>query len=142
MLADPSARRHAIDVVEAQPGILQADLAARVREAVGMAPTTTIKLLRAMEREGLLVGERVGRYKGYRAPEASAWDGLLDDLLEPSPASGLPEASEQLPRGVANTSGRWLAALVAAVVALAGTFVVLAPDHNELRPGTDAGQTR
>ena len=70
------ARQLALREVHGQPGILQGELAERLHGATGLAPSTSVKLLRTLEREGRLEGRRVGRRKAYRlcVPRGRAWE--------------------------------------------------------------------
>jgi hypothetical protein len=70
------ARELAIREVHGRPGILQRELAERLHAATGLAASTSVGLLRSLEREGRLEGRLVGRRKVYRPalPRGRAWE--------------------------------------------------------------------
>lgn len=100
-MTSAEAREIALREVELSPGIRQRELAERLHEATGRAPSTMVKLLRALEREGVLESGLEGRRKVYR-------------LAEP---------------GVSHGSRRELLLLVALALGLAALAVLLLPAH-------------
>jgi hypothetical protein len=95
----------ALQEVYAEPGIRQSELADRLRQATGLANSTVLALLRRLEREGHLEGEREGKQKSYRPVQNGA---------------------------VTKGTGRHLAALATGVLlASAGIAFFLAPDRHE-----------
>ena len=94
----------ALQEVYAEPGIRQSDLAGRLGQATGLANSTVLALLRRLEREGHLEGERNGSQKSYR-----------------------PVQNGVMTRG----TGRQLAALATVVLLAAGGIAFfLAPDRH------------
>jgi LytR cell envelope-related transcriptional attenuator len=105
----------ALRATSEQPGIHQGELAERLHRSTGLAPTTAIRLLRSMEREGALAGVRDGRRKAYRPASSNG----ASPNGRPAVAAG---------RGSAWRKGsrRGLAALVLAILTASALVAIVA----------------
>jgi hypothetical protein len=113
-----AARELALRIADLRPGVLQSELADQLRAATAIAPSTAIRLLRAMERDGMLAGALVGRRKAYRLPghgHAASRDGASGNAASDSAAGSVSalERARSLPL---------LAAAIAAAALLVATF--------------------
>ena len=84
---DRTAHDLILDLVEAEPGIGQAELVERVREAGGLSASGALAAIRSLERDGELVSRRLGRRKAYVVAASAA---------ELSPPAD-PDATQPLP---------------------------------------------
>jgi DNA-binding transcriptional ArsR family regulator len=75
------ARQIALDEVGRSPGIRQRELADRVHAATGLAESTIVKQIRALERDGLLESRLLGRRKAYRLADPGISTGSTRDLV-------------------------------------------------------------
>ena len=69
---DPTTHDLILDLVEAEPGIGQAELVERVREAGGLSASGALAAIRSLERDGELVSRRLGRRKAYVVAASAA----------------------------------------------------------------------
>lgn len=80
------ARQAVIDAVASQPGIGQSTLAEQLRERHGLAVSSVVAAVRALEREGV-IASRPGRRKAYVLPGAEP---MADGIGSPGAAAGQP----------------------------------------------------
>ena len=137
----PAAWELALKAAAEEPGIHQAELADRLRESTGLAPTTAINLLRSMEREGALAGVRVGRRKGY---QASANGNVASNGHRPSNRGRRSSGAAGAPAYAAwrQGNGRTLAMLASGVVLMAASVSVFAAPGKPTDSSGDDGASR